>query len=57
MPIETTHAGYTISDDPARLDFTAIHAYLSRSYWAANRSREIVPPPSQIPSASVSTHR
>ena len=42
MPNETTHAGYVISDDPSRLDPTAIHAYLSRSYWAANRSREIV---------------
>jgi GNAT superfamily N-acetyltransferase len=26
--------GYTISTDPARLDVAAIHAYLSRSYWA-----------------------
>ena len=28
-------ADYTISTDAARLDATAIHAYLSRSYWAA----------------------
>ena len=42
MPHETTHAGYTISDDPTRLDLDAIHAYLSRSYWAATRPREIV---------------
>lgn len=26
--------GYEISTDPARLDLGAIHAYLSRSYWA-----------------------
>ena len=26
--------GYTISTDPTRLDVAAIHAYLSRSYWA-----------------------
>jgi len=26
--------GYEISTDPARLDAAAIHAYLSRSYWA-----------------------
>jgi GNAT superfamily N-acetyltransferase len=26
--------GYEISTDPARLDADAIHAYLSRSYWA-----------------------
>ena len=39
---ETSHAGYLISDDPGRLDFAAIHAYLARSYWAANRPREVV---------------
>lgn len=42
MPVESTHAGYLISDDPGRLDLDAIHAYLSRSYWAANRSREVI---------------
>ncbi len=42
MPNETTHAGYMISDDPSRLDLDAIHAYLSRSYWAATRPRDIV---------------
>jgi GNAT superfamily N-acetyltransferase len=26
--------GYSISTDPERLDVAAIHAYLSRSYWA-----------------------
>ena len=26
--------GYTISNDPARLDVDAIHAYLTISYWA-----------------------
>jgi len=33
-PLETAKDGYTISTDPARLDVAAIHAYLSRSYWA-----------------------
>jgi len=42
MPIETTHLDYTISEDPARLDLDAIHSYLSRSYWAATRPREII---------------
>jgi GNAT superfamily N-acetyltransferase len=42
MPNETVHAGYTISDDPSRLDLDAIHAYLARSYWAATRPRDIV---------------
>ena len=26
---------YDISEDPARFDLAAIHAYLTRSYWAA----------------------
>jgi len=33
---------YLISTDPARLDPAAIHAYLSRSYWAQNRPMEVV---------------
>jgi GNAT superfamily N-acetyltransferase len=36
MPHELLHAGYVISDDPARLDPVAIHAYLKRSYWATD---------------------
>lgn len=42
MPHEIQHAGYLISDDPARLDVDAIHAYLSRSYWAEGIPRDIV---------------
>ena len=34
--------GYEISTDPERLDVDAIHGYLSRSYWAANRTRDII---------------
>lgn len=33
-PLEIHRDGYSISTDPARLDVDAIHAYLSRSYWA-----------------------
>ena len=33
---------YAISSDPARLDVTAIHAFLSRSYWAAGVPRAVV---------------
>ena len=33
MP-EQRVGSYTISDDPARLDPRAIHAYLTRSYWS-----------------------
>ena len=43
MPHESSHDGYLISDDPARLDLDTIHGYLSReSYWAAHIPREIV---------------
>ncbi|MCX6934024.1 MAG: GNAT family N-acetyltransferase [Verrucomicrobia bacterium] len=42
MPNESTHRAYLISDDSERLDPEAIHAYLSRSYWAASRSREVI---------------
>lgn len=37
-----TRGAYTISTDPARLDVDAIAAYLSRSYWANLRPREVV---------------
>ncbi len=42
MPHERPHAGYLISDDPARLDIDAIHGYLARSYWAQGVPRDIV---------------
>lgn len=33
--MSVSHVGsYTISDDPARLDLHAIHAYLNRAYWS-----------------------
>ena len=31
-----------ISTDPGRLDLAVVHGYLTRSYWAAGRSRELV---------------
>ena len=35
--------GYTISTDPARLDVTAIHRFLTElSYWAQERPLEVV---------------
>ena len=34
--------GYTITGDPRRIDVDAVHAYLSRSYWAESIPREIV---------------
>jgi len=36
---EVRRDGYLISDDPALLDFDAIYAELSRSYWADTRQR------------------
>ena len=40
--MEQTRGDYTISTDFARMDLDAIHAYLSRSYWAEGVPREIV---------------
>ena len=40
--VELQHDGYTASNDRARLDVEAIHAYLTRSYWAEGISRERV---------------
>ena len=38
----TREDGYSISDDPARLDRDVVHGYLSgESYWARGRRREI----------------
>jgi GNAT superfamily N-acetyltransferase len=37
-----TRDEFTISTDPARLDVAAIHAYLTRSYWAAGIPPEVV---------------
>ncbi len=42
MPHELNHAGYLISDDPARLDIEAIHAFLTRSYWSEKIPRDTV---------------
>ena len=33
--------GYELDDDPGRIDRAAVHGYLTRSYWAEGRSREI----------------
>lgn len=41
-PYELHRGGYSISTDPARLDLDVIYGYLSRSYWAAGRSRELI---------------
>jgi len=33
--------GYELDDDPERIDREAVHAYLTRSYWAEGRRREV----------------
>ena len=33
--------GYELDDDPTRIDREAVHRYLTRSYWAEGRSREV----------------
>ena len=32
--------GYELDDDRARIDRSAVHAFLTRSYWAEGRTRE-----------------
>lgn len=38
--IELQRDGFTISDDPARLDRDAVWAFISQAYWARTRTRE-----------------
>jgi GNAT superfamily N-acetyltransferase len=42
MPHELQHNGYLVSDDPARIDANAVHAFLATSYWARGIPRELV---------------
>jgi len=39
---EYSKADFVISTNPARLDLEVIFGYLSSSYWAANRPKEVV---------------
>ena len=41
-PYVRTRDAFVVSTDPERLDFEAIHAYLSRSYWSTGVPRETV---------------
>ena len=42
MPHELRHDGYLISDDPTRIDVDAVHAFLTRCYWAEGVPRDVV---------------
>lgn len=41
-PFEITRDTLTISTDPARLDLEVVCDFLSRAYWASNRSRATI---------------
>lgn len=36
------HGAYTIDDDPARIDFARVHAWLASTYWSQGVARETV---------------
>ncbi len=40
--LEHRHGSYLISDDPARLDVDAIHAFLVRSHWGEGIPHDVV---------------
>lgn len=40
--MQWTQGGYTVDTDPARLSVDVIHSLIQRSYWAPDRSRELV---------------
>ena len=40
--MDTTNGPYSITTDPERLDLDAIHAFLSRSFWAEGIPKETV---------------
>ncbi|MGH2538748.1 MAG: GNAT family N-acetyltransferase [Candidatus Promineifilaceae bacterium] len=40
--MEWTQDGFSLSDDPARVDLDAVCALLAQSYWAAHRPREVM---------------
>jgi GNAT superfamily N-acetyltransferase len=41
-PLTRAHGAYTLSDDPARLDLAAMHAYLRRAYWSEQIPLEVI---------------
>lgn len=42
MALETRRGDYLITTDPALIDSAAVHAYLTRSYWAEGIPRKTV---------------
>ena len=41
-PVSRTLGTYTLSDDLARLDLDALHAYLREAYWSRGLPREVL---------------
>jgi GNAT superfamily N-acetyltransferase len=41
-PIELTRGEYVVSTDRSRIDVTAVHAFLSRSYWSPGIPEDVV---------------
>jgi GNAT superfamily N-acetyltransferase len=42
MAVEHRRENFLISDDSSKIDLDAVHAYLTRSYWAEGIPREVV---------------
>lgn len=42
MAFERRHGEFLVSDDRSKIDLDAVHAFLSRSYWAEGIPREIL---------------
>src|SRR5689334_23306049 len=40
--VEQSKDGFLVSTDPARIDLTVVHGYLSESYWATGIPLELV---------------
>ncbi len=40
--VEWQRDGYTINDDPARLDLDVIHGFLATAYWSGGVPRDVV---------------
>ena len=43
IPVQRALAdGFVLDDDPDRIDRSAVHAFISTSYWAAGRERPVM---------------
>jgi len=40
--MEWTHGDYEVTTDPARIDRDAVRRFLAQSYWAADRTGEVI---------------